>query len=110
MQIIYERGLRPAEKQHEPWIERVTGQLQAALAGLESELVRRPLATSRADMTQAGVTAAVGWHFIQRMLPQLAPDTEFPALADLSVQAEALAVFKAAPFGDGVCVPAIDPD
>jgi glutathione S-transferase len=37
VQIIYERQLRPAEKLHEPWVTRVTGQLLAAYAALESE-------------------------------------------------------------------------
>lgn len=30
VQIVYERKLRPAEKQHGPWLERIGGQLQAA--------------------------------------------------------------------------------
>src|SRR3984957_6556662 len=30
VQRHYERMLRPAEKQHEPWVDRVTGQLPAA--------------------------------------------------------------------------------
>jgi glutathione S-transferase len=108
VQLIYERALRPAEKQHEPWITRVTGQLQAALTGLEAQIARRPLATRPAQMTQAAVTAAVTWHFIQQMLPQLAPAAHFPALAGFSAAAEALAAFKAAPHGDATCVPIFD--
>ncbi len=38
VQIIYERQLRPAEKLHEPWVARVTGQLLAAYEALESEI------------------------------------------------------------------------
>src|ERR1700710_412972 len=34
VQIVYERNLRPAEKQHEPWIDRVSAQLLAAYAEL----------------------------------------------------------------------------
>ena len=108
VQLIYERALRPPEKQHEPWVKRVTGQLQAAITGLEADIVRRPLATGRSQMTQAGVTAAITWHFIQRMLPQLLPAAQFPALAGVCIEAEALAPFKAAPHGDGVCVPVSD--
>ena len=108
VQLIYERALRPPEKQHEPWVKRVTGQLQAAITGLEADIVRRPLATGRSQMTQAGVTAAITWHFIQRMLPQLLPAAQFPALAGFCIEAEALAPFKAAPHGDGVCVPVSD--
>jgi glutathione S-transferase len=108
VQLIYERALRPAEKQHEPWATRVTGQFQAALTGLEAEFARRPVATRPAQMTQAGVTAAISWHFIQQMLPQLVPAAQFPALARFSNTAEGLAPFKAAPHGDGICVPVID--
>jgi glutathione S-transferase len=38
VQIVYERNLRPIEKQHEPWVDRVSAQLLAAYAGLEAEL------------------------------------------------------------------------
>ena len=34
VQIIYEHNLRPAEKRHQPWVSRVTGQLLAAYAAL----------------------------------------------------------------------------
>jgi glutathione S-transferase len=30
VQIVYERNLRPKSAQHEPWVERVTGQMLAA--------------------------------------------------------------------------------
>jgi hypothetical protein len=33
VQIVYERKLRPVEKQHAPWVERVTGQLPRPTAG-----------------------------------------------------------------------------
>ncbi len=61
VQIVYERNLRPPEKQHAPWLDRVHGQLAAAYAALETELARAPL---RADaLTQAGITTAVAWGF-----------------------------------------------
>jgi glutathione S-transferase len=101
VQIIYERGLRPPEKQHEPWVVRVTGQLLAAFAGLEAELARRPLAASAAQMTQAGVTSAVSWHFTQALLPQIVPAARFATLAAFSATAETLAPFIAAAHGDG---------
>src|SRR3954469_25119637 len=42
VQIVYERNLRPKEAQHEPWIDRVTGQLVAAYSALEKEVqIRR---------------------------------------------------------------------
>lgn len=101
VQIIYERGQRPPEKQHEPWVERVTGQLLAALGALEQELERRPLAATSATIDQAGVTTAIVWHFAQQMVPDVVPAADFPALAAYSARAEALPEFVAAPHGAG---------
>src|SRR5450756_832401 len=53
VQIIYERNLRQVEKLHQPWVTRVTGQLLAAYGALESELQRRPLASTSTDINQA---------------------------------------------------------
>jgi glutathione S-transferase len=101
VQIIYERGLRPPEKLHEPWVTRVTGQLLAAYGALEAELAQRPLADTSATITQAGVTAAIAWHFTQQMLPEVVPSANYPALLSFSAKAEALPEFMAAPHGDG---------
>jgi len=100
VQIIYERGLRPPEKQHEPWVARVTGQLLAACDALESELERKPLPCSRTALHQAGISIAVVWHFNQQMIPELVPAQRFPRLAAFSAAAEALPEFRAAPHGD----------
>jgi len=81
VQIIYERNLRPAEKQHEPWVTRVTAQMLAAFDGLEADITRRPLAACSVGMTQAGVITAVSWFFTQQMLPELVPAGAVPALA-----------------------------
>ena len=35
VQIVYERNLRPAEAQHEPWVARVTGQLLESIVPAE---------------------------------------------------------------------------
>ena len=101
VQIIYERQLRPAEKLHEPWIARVTGQLLAAYEALESEVAARPLAVTRGTINQAGVSAAVAWHFTQQTLPEIITAGNYPALAALSSNAESLAEFLAAPHGAG---------
>jgi glutathione S-transferase len=100
-QILYEGWLRPPEKLHEPWVERVTGQLLAAYGALEEEVARRPLAVTSGAINQAGVSAAVAWHFTQQMLPEVVAASRHPALVALSAQAEALPEFRAAPHGDG---------
>lgn len=101
VQIIYERGVRPPEKLHQPWVDRVTGQLLAAYDGLEQELGRAPLAKSRDTIDQAGVTTAVAWHFTQRTLPEIVPAGRYPRLAAYSAKAESMPAFIAAPYGDG---------
>jgi glutathione S-transferase len=100
-QIVYERGLRPPEKLHEPWIERVTAQLLAAYGALEAEVARRPPALARGAMSQAGICAAVAWHFTQQMLPGVVDAAAHPALVALSTRAETLPEFRAAPYGEG---------
>jgi glutathione S-transferase len=104
VQIIYERGLRPPEKLHEPWVNRVTGQLLAAYAGLEKELARQPLTATSASMRQGGITAAVAWHFTQQTLPEVVSAGAHPNLAAFSAAAEALPEFRAAPHGDSTYV------
>ncbi|GGC67069.1 glutathione S-transferase [Undibacterium terreum] len=101
VQIVYEHNVRPAEKLHEPWMERVSRQMLAALDLLEAELKARPLAVTSEAINQAGVCVAVGWNFLQQMIPEVIPAASYPALSAHSRQAELLPEFKAAPFGDG---------
>jgi glutathione S-transferase len=101
VQVIYEHQLCPAEKQHQPWVDRVTGHLLSAFELLEADIKRRPFTITSAAITQAGVSAAVTWHFTQRMLPDIVVAANYPLLAAVSAQAEALPEFAAAPHGDG---------
>ncbi|MET0517895.1 MAG: glutathione S-transferase [Burkholderiaceae bacterium] len=101
-QIVYEHGVRPPEKLHRPWLERVTGQLRTALAELEAQLAAQPLPAEAAQLDQAGVTGAVAWQFISRLQPAEADAARFPRLAAFSAAAEQLAEFRAAPHGEGV--------
>ena len=103
VQIVYEHALRPPDKQHAPWLDRVSEQMRAACAELEAELVRAPLACTEDTIDQGGVCAAVVWDFMQRTLPQGIPAAaHYPALAAYSMQAEALPAFAAAPYLDNV--------
>lgn len=102
VQIVYERKLRPAEKLHEPWVVRVAGQLRAACDGLEHALAQHPLAATSAGISQAGVSTAVAWHFIQQMVPDMVPAERYPDLVAFAALAEALPEFRAAPHGDSV--------
>ncbi len=97
VQIVYERNTRPPEKQHEPWVERVQGQLAAACGELEAELQGSPLELTSARISQAGVTTAVAWQFMHMVLPGVVDAAAYPALQALSLQAEQLPEFIAAP-------------
>lgn len=101
-QIVYERGLRPAEKQHQPWIDRVATQLRESFAALEADVQAQPVdVSSTVALGQAGISAAVAWYFTQQMAPEFVPAGDHPALVALSARAERLPEFVAAPFGDG---------
>jgi len=105
VQIVYERELRPAEKLHQPWISRVSGQVLAAYDALEAEIARQPLAATNQSIDQAGVTTAVAWHFTQQLVPDVVDPARFPLLQAYSAIAETLPCFVAAPHGDGVAAP-----
>ena len=105
VQIVYEHELRPPEKLHAPWLARVTQQLLAAYATLEAEFARAPLAAPGRSMDLGGLSAAVAWHFTQRMIPQVVEAVGFPLLQRYSDEAEATAAFAAAPHGVGVVAP-----
>ena len=93
VQIVYEQKLRPADKQHQPWLERVTGQLHLAWDQLEQALQSRPL--SLAPLDQAGLTLAVAWRFGQHMIAGLLPPERWPLVAAFSGAAEQLPAFIA---------------
>ena len=100
VQLVYEERLRPAEKRHAPWVERVGGQLHAAWRELEgASLLQAPPAGSDA-LGQATITVAVAWHFARELLPGVVAAEAYPRLAAFSAAAEALPEFRAAPHGD----------
>ncbi len=100
VQLVYEQNLRPEEKRHEPWIERISGQLHAAYAALEAELPGTAMRIGERP-GQAAITTAVAWQFTQRTMPERIAAAAFPRLRALSVSAESLPEFRAAPYGDG---------
>jgi glutathione S-transferase len=90
--IIYERNLRPAEKQHEPWLERVRGQLLTAYGALEREMPDGWF--TGGAILQPEITTAVAWRFTQHVVSELVPRAEFPRLVALSARAEMLPPFR----------------
>ena len=96
VQNVYEHKLRPAEKQHNPWIERITIQLLAACREWNTLLENRPAA---AVPDQVAVTSTVIWTFIQSMIPQLVLAGDFTHIQSAAELYEAHAAFKKHPFG-----------
>ncbi len=99
VQIVYEQQVRPPEKQHQPWLDRVHAQLLAAFGALEDELRRGPppLPAGGQPIGQAGLTLAVVWHFARQLVPAHVPVEPFPLQCAASAQAERLAAFAAWP-------------
>ncbi|HEX7907911.1 MAG TPA: glutathione S-transferase [Paraburkholderia sp.] len=97
VQIVYERTLRPVEKQHEPWVERVTTQLLTAYAELERDLATATLPKEADQFDASHVTVAVAWYFTQMMLPEIVSKADHPRLQAFSELAERLPVFLSTP-------------
>lgn len=95
VQLVYEFNLRPEEKHHAPWIDRVRGQVGAAWRLLEAELASPP---AWLDGSQAWATSAVVWTFAMRTLPESVDAAACPHLAALTERAEATPAFVATPF------------
>ncbi len=99
VQIYYEQTLRPETKRHQPWLDRVIEQLQAAYQQLESVAQqRRPWIAGEA-MSQADVTVAVAWRFTQFVLTEGGVDAgQFPAMKEFSAEMEQLPAFTSTPL------------
>ena len=97
VQLYYERNLRPAEIQYQPWVERVEGQLAAAYSALERELEKQPLAND-ALIEQDGITLAVAWSFTNLVTPDQVDASRFPRIAEFTAQAEKLEAFISTPI------------
>jgi glutathione S-transferase len=97
VQLYYERNLRPAEIQFEPWVQRVEGQLTAAYSALERELETQPLKTD-GSIEQDGITLAVAWSFTNLVVPDQVSAAQFPQIAAFTEYAEGLEVFVSTPI------------
>lgn len=98
VQIVYEHDLRPEEKRHRPWIDRVEEQLRQAYRLLEEEVRLASPWMFGSRILQADITAAVAWRFTEAKLPQFSATLTCPRLAALSKKAEALPAFCAFQF------------
>lgn len=98
VQIVYERNLRPEEKRHQPWLDRVRGQMLKAFAALEIEMAQQAGWFGGSRVMQPDVTVAVSWRFARFVVPEFVAEAEFPRLAAHSAQAESLPAFAETGF------------
>ena len=92
VQIVYEHNLRPAEKLHAPWLDRVSGQLLAAYSLLEKQL------SDSEALSQASITAAVAWSFSQFTVASVVKEDAFPNLKRHAERLEQHPAFKKYPI------------
>lgn len=97
VQIVYERKLRPADKLHQPWLDRVRVQLLAAYGELEKALQSQPLHGTGQALGHDGVAVAVAWTFSQMMVPDVLPAADYPFVQAFSAHCEQLPVFRETP-------------
>lgn len=94
VQLVYERELRPADKQYPDWTNRVTGQVRAACELLEAGIEPEALWLAPKRPTQAGLSLAVACTFIQHRIPDIWTEDRYAGLQAFRLEAEALAVFR----------------
>jgi glutathione S-transferase len=98
-QRIYELKVRPVEFQYEPWLARVNEQLLAAIDAMERIVAAKQQRWLFGQQpTQADITIAVAWRFINHAAPAIAAAATRPALTAFGDQAEQLPEFIATPL------------
>lgn len=105
VQRHYERMLRPAEKQHGPWVDRVMGQLTVGLDALDGELPGSGWIGG--ELGIADITAVCAFGFTQSVLADIVETSRYPNLRAFCARAEALPAFRAAPPEDGATASAL---
>jgi len=98
VQCVYEQNTRPAEKRHQPWLDRVTTQLQAAYDLIEADVAKAGSGhLVGSTLTQADISVAVAWGFTQFTQADRAPKSRYPAIVAFAARMEALPEFIAYP-------------
>ncbi|MGA0597304.1 glutathione S-transferase family protein [Enterovirga sp. CN4-39] len=94
--VEYERK-RPEAQRYAPWLDRVVDQLRTAFDLLD-EAAREKRLAAGPQLRQSDIAAAVAWSFGRFVIPDLAEEARWPALARHTAECEALDVFKLWPI------------
>lgn len=93
IQHVYERIFRPAEKRHEPWLQRCDEQMRGGLRELESRCAVIASEWLVGDaISQADITLACYLTYMAEAVP--APLGEYPVLRARVAHCEALPAFR----------------
>jgi glutathione S-transferase len=92
---LYEGTFRPASKRHEPWLDRLRLQMGASLGAIDRYLGERGMAQWLVGkrMTQADITVACAFTFLNDALRVGADAVMFHSLATLAARCEAMPAF-----------------
>lgn len=93
VQLVYERKLRPGERQLDQWIARLTRQAGEAFNMLEGLVLPDGQWNFGNRPMQADITSAIAWRFSGYAFPGLFAEEQYPSLAALSRSAGALLEF-----------------
>jgi glutathione S-transferase len=94
-ELLNERIVRPAEKRHQPWIDRCRLQLQGALGEVEAAAARRALGEWLVGdtLTQADITCACIYTCLTESVRIEEEGVRYPRLKGLAARCEALPEF-----------------
>ena len=96
--MVYEKDQRPADKRHQPWLDRAVEQVHAAMGMLEEAVRGAKPWLGGERLNAADVAVAVAWRFCQYYNAKEIPASRYPALVAYSARAEALPEFAAVPL------------
>jgi glutathione S-transferase len=93
---LYEGVFRPESKRHQPWLDRLRLQMNAALASIDRYLGERGVSQWLVGkrMSQADVTAVCAFTFLNDALRVAADTVMFQSLTTLAARCEAMPAFS----------------
>jgi glutathione S-transferase len=94
---VYEQIKRPKDKIHQPFLDTLIAQAKAGMDQINEQVATGKFAGVK-NPTVADITAAVGYTFMNAMLPQACNAEQHPALAKFASEFEQTDAFKTCMF------------